>query len=52
VQVGLVVSATFYPLIQCNVGDPPAQLPLAPGVTLYALAHTAAVNLQYAVLER
>jgi len=52
IQIGVVVSGTFYPLVRCLPADAPAQLPLDPGVTLYALAHTATVSLLYAILER
>lgn len=49
VEIGVVVSGTFYPLVKLKPGDPAAQFRLATG-TFYARANTAAVDLQYTIL--
>ena len=50
VQIGLDVSATFYPFAKLLAGQ--AMLMPAAVLTLYAKADTASVNLQYVFLER
>lgn len=50
VQVGVVVSATFYPLVKLFAGEA-CVFPLATS-TIYAKADTAAVKLEYVPLER
>ena len=53
VEVGLQTGGTtFLPFIRLLPGDGAAELPLSPGVSYFARSHTAACNLQYAVLER
>ena len=50
VQIGVDVSATFYPIAKLLPGQ--AMLFPAAVLTLYAKADTGAVNLQYVFLER
>jgi hypothetical protein len=50
VQIGVDVGAAFYPLVKLLPGDC-AIVPLAT-TTLYAKADTAAVNLEFCLLER
>jgi hypothetical protein len=50
VELGIVVSATFYPVFRMKAGEP-LQGRLVPGVTYYAKANTAAVNLEFCILE-
>ena len=49
VQVGLDVTGTFYPLLQLELGE--QQLVRLAGVTPYALADTAAVELFYIIYD-
>jgi hypothetical protein len=50
IQIGLVVSATFYPFARIKPTEA-YPLRLEPGVTYYAKAHTASVKLRFAVLN-
>lgn len=50
VEVGVLVSGTFYPSIRMLAGES-ATLRLSPGVTYYARANTGAVLLNYRVWE-
>lgn len=50
VELGVDVAATFYPLARLNAGES-CVLRLAQGITLYAKANTAAVRLNYAILD-
>ena len=52
VSVGIEVAAAISPSIRLLPGDPPAILPSEPGVTWWAMADTAAVNLQVIMLGR
>lgn len=46
VELGVVVSATFYPLVKLSAGAKfPTLFQLASGVTLYAKANTASCNI-------
>jgi hypothetical protein len=49
-QIGVQVAGTFYPLLRLMPGDPPQSMRLD-GLTVYALAHTAACNLQYTIFD-
>jgi hypothetical protein len=50
VEIGVVVSATFYPTNRFNPGEG-YPIRLSPGVTYYAKAHTAPVNLEFEALS-
>jgi hypothetical protein len=50
VEVGVQVSATFYPLLRLDAGDY-AAVRLSTGVNLFARANTASVRLSYGVFE-
>ena len=50
VEVGLDVSASFYPLVKILPGEAYV-MRLSPGVAVYAQADTAAVNLLFECLE-
>jgi hypothetical protein len=50
IEVGVVVSATFYPLLKLKAGEAQV-IRLATGVTAYAKANTATAILEHAVLE-
>lgn len=50
VEIGRDVAATFYPVIRLNAGES-AVFRLAAGVTFYARANTAAVDLEWNVLN-
>lgn len=50
VEIGLDVSATFYPLVKLLAGET-ALLPLAASITPYARANTAAVELDCMILD-
>jgi hypothetical protein len=50
IQIGLVVSATFYPFARIKPTEA-YPLRLEPGVTYYGKAHTASVKLRFAVLN-
>lgn len=49
VELGVVVSATFYPVVRINAGKA-ALFRLAQGITLYARANTAAVVIESQVM--
>ena len=50
VQIGIVVSATFYPLLKLFPGEG-AAVRIDGGAVPYARANTAAVVLEYAILD-
>jgi hypothetical protein len=50
VEIGVVVSATFYPLLRLLPGEV-ALFRFSPAVTPYALAHTGAVDLEFGIVE-
>lgn len=50
VEIGIVTGGTFFPLARCNAGEP-AFFRLAQGVTPYARANTAAVDMEFGVLN-
>lgn len=50
VEIGRDVAATFYPMARLNAGES-ACFRLAQGVTLYARANTASVDLEWALLH-
>ena len=50
VEIGVDVSATFYPLIRLKAGES-SMGRLSPGVAVYAKADTAACQLQFQCLE-
>lgn len=49
IEVGVVVSATFYPVVRVNRGES-AVFRLAQGITPYVRAHTATSSLEYLLL--
>ena len=51
VDIGVQVAATFYPFARLMPGEE-CHIPLSPAVALFALANTAAVRLDYGVIER
>lgn len=51
VQLGLVVTGTFYPFARVYPGKPCGPISLEPGVTIYGLANLAAVDLQMLLLQ-
>jgi len=51
VEIGVKPAFTFYPLLLLSAGDPPQLIKIASGVTLYARAHTAAVNIDKLILD-
>jgi hypothetical protein len=50
ITIGIVVSAAFYPVVKLKAGEL-YSLRLVPGVTYYALANTASVQLEHVVVE-
>lgn len=50
VEIGLVVSATFYPFLKLKAGEPAGPLRLGTN-TIYAKANTAAVLLDYEIYD-
>jgi hypothetical protein len=50
IEVGIQQGGVFYPLVRANAGEP-FLFRLAQGITPYARANTAAVDLEYNVLN-
>jgi hypothetical protein len=50
VEIGVEVSSAFYPLVRLNAGES-YTFRLAQGVTIFARANTAAVNLDYEIFN-
>lgn len=50
VEIGIQQAGTFYPLARCKAGEP-AMFRVAAGVTPYARANTAAVDLEFNILN-
>lgn len=50
IEIGVQVAGTFYPLVRMEAGEP-AFFRLAQGITLYARANTAAVDLEFGILN-